>query len=397
MKLKPKPREQKTRLHLDFETKCDLDLKQVGLDLYTAHPSFEILLCSWAVDDDSVQLWDATEEEMPQQLYDLLMDDDVELHAFNAQFERISLARALGIIPRITRWRCTMVSAFMRSFSGDLAAIGEQIGIDQDKQKLAEGKRLIRLFTMPQKITKNQAFKWRDSLTDPDDWERFKEYCVMDTIAEREIFYFLDQPQFAVPDREWKFYALDQVINDRGLPINRAFADKAYKMATRRKAILIDRMNRITGLANSNSGDQLTPWLQDRGYPYDDLRKDTVKKVLSVDQARKDGDKVSKDELTFALTDDAVTILKMRQKSARTTHTKYLALLKAMGADDRMRFVFQFAGAARTSRFAGRRFQPQNLTSLHELADFPDVLAILNAAIEEEDDEFLEVLMTEPL
>lgn len=386
-----------TRLHFDFETKCDLDLKAVGLDLYTAHPSFEIILCSWAVDDEPVRLWDATEEEMPQQLYELWMDDDVELHCFNAQFERVAMKRGLGIEPDIKRWRCTMVHAYMLSFTGDLAAIGEQIGIDQDKQKLAEGKRLIRLFTMPQKVTKNQVLRWRDSLTDPDDWKRFGEYCVMDTVAEREIYYFLEQPQFAVPEREWHFYALDQIINDRGLPINRAFADKAYKMATRRKAILIQRMNDITGLSNSNSGDQLTPWLQARGYPYDDLRKDTVKKVLDVDKARKDGDKVSKDELKFTLTDEAVTILKMRQKSARTTHTKYLALLKAMGDDDRMRFVFQFAGASRTNRFAGRRFQPQNLTSLHALADFPEVLAILNEAIESEDDEFLEVLMTEPL
>lgn len=398
MRLKPSPCESQTRLHIDFETKCELDLKQVGLDLYTAHPSFEIILCSWAIDDDPVNLWDLTEDaEIPEQLYELLMDDDVHLHAFNAQFERTAMKRFLGLEPKISRWRCTMVHAYMLSFTGDLAEVGQQIGIDQNKQKLAEGKRLIRLFCMPQKHTKTNKVTWRDSLTDPEDWERFKEYCVMDTIAEREIFYFLDQPQFAVPDREWLFYALDQIINDRGLPIDRLFCTMALKMANRRKALLIERMNKITGLSNSNSGDQLTPWLKARGYPYDDLKKDTVKKVLALDKSRRDGDKISKEEPQFELTDEARDILKLRQKSARTTHTKYAALLKAMGKDDRMRFVFQFAGASRTNRFAGRRFQPQNLTSLHALADFPEVLAILNEAIRDEDDEFLEVLMTEPL
>lgn len=393
MRLKPA-----TRLHLDYETFSEIDLKAYGLDLYSAHPSCEVLLCAWAVDDGPVRLWDLTRgEKMPAQLRELLDDEDVELHAFNAQFERVITKRVLKIEPSIRRWRCTMVHAYMMSFTGDLADVGQQIGISQDKQKLAEGKRLIRLFTMPQKVTKNQPLRRRDELSDPEDWERFREYCVMDVIAEREIHSFLDQPQFAVPKREWGFYALDQAINDRGIPIDRDFADKAYKMASRRKAILIEKMNAITGLSNSNSGDQLLPWLQDRGYPYDDLRKDTVKKVLSVDQARKDGDKIAKDEIDFELDDDAVTILKLRQKSARTTHTKYLALLKAMGDDMRMRFILQFAGASRTNRFAGRRFQPQNLTSLHSLGDHPEVIEILNQAIRDDDDEFLEVLMAEPL
>jgi len=386
------------RLHLDFETYSDIDLKDKGLDLYSAHPSCEVLLCAWGVDDEKVRLWDPTRgEKMPAQLRELLEDDDVELHAFNAQFERTIMRRVLGIEPNVKRWRCTMVHAYMLSFTGDLAEVGQQIGISQDKQKLAEGKRLIHLFTKPQKVTKNQPLRRRDEISDPDEWERFREYCVMDVIAEREIHSFLDQPQFAVPKREWAFYALDQVINDRGIPIDRDFADKAYKMASRRKAILIDKMNAITGLQNSNSGDQLVPWLKVRGYPFDDLRKDTVKKVLSVDQARKDGDKLPKGEIEFTLTDEAVTILKLRQKSARTTHTKYNALLKAMGDDMRMRFILQFAGASRTNRFAGRRFQPQNLTSLHSLSDNPEVIEILNEAIRTDDDEFLEVLMAEPL
>ena len=393
MRLKPK-----TRLYLDYETYCDLDLKQVGLDLYSAHPSCEILMAAWAIDDDEVNMWDATEQpRMPQQLAELLDDPEVEIHAFNAQFERTIMARVAGIVPDIKRWRCTMVHAYMLSFTGGLDQVGQQIGISQDKQKLAEGRKLIQMFCKPQRITKNQPLHRRDALTNPKEWSQFKHYCIMDVIAEREIEHFLDQPQFTVPEREWGFYALDQIINDRGLPIDRQFCDKALKMATRRKAILIGKMNAITKLQNSNSGDQLLPWVKERGFPHDDLKKDTLKKVLAVDQARKDGDKVAKDELQFTLTDECVRILRLRQKSARTTHTKYAALLKAMGRDDRMRFVFQFAGASRTNRFAGRRFQPQNLTSLHALADNPEVLAILNDAIRSDDEEFLEVLMTEPL
>lgn len=386
------------RLHIDVETYCDLNLKDVGLDLYSIHPSCEITLFSWAIDDEAPRLWDRSQNpDMPEQLLMLLLDDDVEVHAFNAQFERIILLRTLGIEINIRRWRCTMVHAYMLSFTGDLAEVGMQVGIDLDKQKLTDGKRLIQIFCKPQKVTKNQPLSRRDYLTDPEEWERFGEYCVQDVIAEREIHYFLDQPQFAVPAREWGFYALDQTINDRGIPIDRDFADKAYKMASRRKAILIQRMNDITGLINSNSGDQLLPWLKARGYPFDDLRKDTVKKVLAVHQARRDGDKLAKDEIVFELEDEAETILKMRQKSARTTHTKYLALLKAMGDDMRMRFILQFAGASRTNRFAGRRFQPQNLTSLHSLSDNPEVIEILNAVIRDEDDAFLAVLISEPL
>lgn len=386
------------KLFHDFETKCELDLKQVGLDLYSRHPSADVLMCSYAFDDGPVQLWDKTEQpKMPSDLADALHDEDVELHAFNAQFERVMMNRVLGITPNIRRWRCTMVHAYMLSFTGDLSDVGHQIGIDQDKQKLAEGKRLIQLFTKPQRVTKNQPLRWRDSLSDPDDWERFKEYCVMDTIAEREIDTFLDQPQFPILKREWAFYALDQIINDRGLPIDRQFCENALQMANRRKAELMKQMNAITGLQNSNSGAQLIPWLADRGYPFEDLQKGTVKKVLDADKARQDGDKIAKGELVCSLTDDCRDILKLRQKAARTTTSKYAALLKAMGPDDRMRYVFQFAGASRTNRFAGRRFQPQNLTSLHELADHPEVLEVLNDAIREADDEFLALLMAEPL
>ena len=231
-----------TRLHLDFETYCDLDLKQVGLDLYSRHPSCEVTLCAWAVDDEEPRLWDVTEQpDMPSNLRRLIEDEDVELHAFNAQFERVIMNRVLKMEPGIRRWRCTMVHAYMLSFTGDLSEVGQQVGISQDKQKLAEGKRLIQIFCKPQKITKNQPLKRRDSLTDPGDWSRFGEYCVMDVVAEPEIHRFLDQPQFPVLKREWAFYALDQIINDRGLPIDRTFCQRALEMANRRRLTSRDR------------------------------------------------------------------------------------------------------------------------------------------------------------
>ncbi len=372
------------KLHIDIETYCDLDLKKVGLDRYSAHPSFEIMLCAWSLAGGPERIWDVTSEPMPRALREAFDDSDVHVHAFNAQFERVCLKRGLGIDIGYERWRCTMVLAFMHSFAGTLDMIGKQMGIPEGSLKLQTGKRLIKMFCGPQRPTKAQPLKRRDALTDPDDWELFKGYCIGDVVAERAIDSRLDRPEYPIPDREWDFYALDQRINDIGLPIDRQFCVNALAMADRRKAELMVQMNALTGLGNSNSGTQLLPWLRARGYPFNDIGKDTVVKVL--------GDP----SLDDALTDVCRQVLRLRQKAARTSTAKYKALLDAMGEDDRMRFVFQFAGAQRTARFAGRRFQPQNLTTMRNIEDVA-VLSLLVDAIRADDYDYLCLLCAEPL
>lgn len=405
-----------TDLHLDYETQSELDLKLVGLDRYSQHPSTKVLLGGYAFDDGAVSIWQPHRgEPMPRDLAEAMEDPEVYIHAFNAQFERWITNKVLGIkVPR-NRWRCAQVLAYMLSFTGGLEDVGKQMGLPVEKQKLAEGRKLVKMFCGPNKPTKNQPFVWRDSLTDPEEWDKFvNEYLPSDVISEREIVHKLRK--FEVPDKEWELYVIDQIINDRGLPVNRPFVESAITLAERRKSEIISEMKERTGLDNPNSTTQLLPWIQDRGYYYRDLQKDSIKKIVAEEKAlvedfhkmiEADGRKLDEvksvkfsrptwgtvnvtknDKETTErivsefekvevppprfngigevvgdamLTQECRDILKMRLASAKTSTAKYEACLNGMGDDDRLRHCFQFDGASRTGRWAGRKIQPQNL------------------------------------
>jgi len=355
-------------------------------------------MCAWRIDSGPVKHWDATSEPMPRRLREAIESDDFLIWAFNAQFERVIMNRVLGLTPAIHRWRCTMALAYMHSFTGDLGAVARQMGIGQEKAKLDTGKRLIKMFCGPQKVSLNQPYTRFTSETHPVEWAMFVEYNVRDVEAECEIKRLLDKPKYPIPAREWEFYALDQIINDRGLPIDRLFVENALAMAERRKAQLLEQMQRETGLTNPGSPAQLLPWLQDRGYPFSDLQKDSVKKVLTAWKGIQTGElKKEKDSLyPEHLTTEAGSVLKLRQQQARTSTTKYKALLTAMGADGRMRYVFQFCGASRTGRFAGRRFQPQNLTMMRDI-ESEKILYQMTQVIRENDYDALTLYRKEPL
>jgi len=385
-------------LSIDFETFSEVDLKKSGLDLYSAHPSCEVLMCAWRLDDGPIRHWDATSDPMPKRLRQALEDDNTLIWAFNAQFERVIMNRVLNIWPNIARWRCTMVLAYTHSYVGDLARVAGQMGISQDKTKLSTGTRLIHLFCKPQKTTPNQPHHRFTSETHPVEWAMFIEYNIRDVEAECEIKRKLDKPQYPLPEREWEFYALDQIINDRGLPIDRIFVTNALEMANHRKSELLAEMKVLTGLSNPGSGPQLLPWLKKRGYPFDDLQKDSVKKVLTAWKAIQKGELTEKKGELYPdeLTEEAVAVLKLRQQQARTSTTKYAALLAAMGDDGRMRYVFQFCGASRTGRFAGRRFQPQNLTMMRDI-ESEKIISQMTEVIRDNDYEALCLYRKEPL
>lgn len=386
---------QNRELSLDFETYCDLDLKAVGLDLYSSHPSCEVLMAAYKIDSGKTKHWDATEEEMPDDLRVALEDPSFTIWAFNAQFERMILWRVLKMKIPIHRFKCTMVLSYMHSFFGGLDQVCKQAGLPIEKQKLDTGKKLIRLFSMPQRITKKQPLSRLDSFTNPAEWDEFIEYNIQDVETEYALRKRLDRPKYPVPEREWHFYWLDQVINDRGLPIDRRFVENALRMATNRKAELLHEMNEITGLSNAGSRAQLLPWIMERGYPFKDLTKDSVKKALAIHKH------AVQERLNEGLmSDECVHVLKLRQQQSRTTPSKYTALLTAMGKDDRMRFVFQFAGASRTARFAGRRFQPQNLTTLRlpgDDATHEEVMSQITDCIRDDDYAAVRLYMSEPM
>lgn len=324
------------RLRLDYETRCALDLKVVGAHIYAAEA--QVLMCAYQIDDEPVLLWEPHKSEIPSDLLHALTDERVEKWAFNAQFERLITRDALKIDTPVRGWRCTMALAYLNSFTGGLDDVASQIGLPVRKDK--EGSRLIRLFSTPR-----SDGGFNDWSSHPDEWQRFTEYCVQDVKTERALHDWL--AQYPVPDREWLLYEIDQIINDRGLPVDTDFVVNAIAMADRRKKELLDQLNDLTGLKNANSTSQFIPWLRKRGYPFDDLQKFTVQKVLK--------------NPPESLTDEAFRALKLRQWAARTSVRKMVALDRSVSWDRRARGLYQFAGASRTGRWAGRRVQTQNL------------------------------------
>jgi DNA polymerase len=372
-----------TVLHIDYETASPVELRTHGLDRYLGGRGARVLMAGYAFDHDEPKLWLPMDRKMPAELREGLEDPEVEKWAFNAQFEVQTTERLLDIRTPLSSWRCTMALAYLQSFAGDLAQIGRLLDLDQDKQKLSEGKRLINLFTKPQKITKNQPHEWRDEFTDPEDWQLFGDYCKQDVVAEREIKNRLIK--FPIPEDEWELWAIDQEINQAGLPIDLLFVDNAYDFAVRRKKELTELMRELTGLKNPNSGPQMLPWLKARGYWFDDLRKDTVKKVLTEDKE------------DSRLDEDAVAALKLRQKAAKTSHTKLRAIQNRVGSDDLLRFTFQFAGAQRTARWAGRGFQPHNLVRTPKIVAKNGVQEALIEAVRADDYDFAKIIHKEPM
>lgn len=357
-----------TAISLDYETYSAVDITERGLDVYTADPSTEVLMLAWAYDDDEPDIWVPEEDgPMPEHLVEALTSTGIERWAFNMAFERLVTRRILKLDMPYENTRCTQVLAYMQSFFGKLDQVGQQVGLSEDKLKIADGKRLMRKFSMPQKTTAKKPLARLNSWTDPEDWEKYKLYCKGDVISERAIKKRLIK--FPILESEWELYAIDQAINDAGLPMDMDFVTNAAAMAVRRQAELTAVLSELTGLSNPNSPAQLLGWIKDRGYPFDDLRKDTVKKVLT-ENAEQGGleavvlDEDMSDYESYEggfLEGDCVQALLLRQQVARTSTRKYKAVMDRVGNDGRLRHGFQFAGASRTSRWAGRGLNPQNL------------------------------------
>lgn len=376
------------RLHIDFETKCELNLKTVGLDLYIGHESFQPIWVGYALGDmDPVEVDLSDDDALPEELLAWLDDPEIEIWAFNAAFERLVLNRYYKLGIPIRRFRCSMARSYMQAYVGGLDEIGRQMGLAEDVQKDEDGKRLMKMFSMPQKITKNQPHRWRDKRTDPIDWRKYGAYCGQDVVAERAQTNEL--LKFPVPEREWDMWALDQVINDIGIPIDKQFVVNAIRLADKRKKILTDMMQELTGLDNPGSVQQLLPWLKKRGYPYDDLRKDTVKITLNRDADEQDED--------VELTPLCRKVLKLRQQQARTSVRKYNAILQRLSPDNRIRHILQYGGASRTLRWAGRAMQPQNLPRTPKKLEELAILEKVSAAIRAGDYDELELWCEEPM
>jgi DNA polymerase len=347
-------------LSLDYETYSEAELvgpRSVGVWEYSTHPSTEALMVAYRLGGKAnpVKHVDLTSDLFPNELEDALLDPTVEKWAFNAAFERVITKNVLHIPTPYEGWRCTMALANMQSFTGDLLQVGVAMGLDGTKLKNKTGQQLIRLFCGPQKVSKNRPLARRTSDTNPFEWEEFCEYNIQDVVAEEEIQEKLIR--FDIPEDEWVMYEIDQRINDIGLPVNRKFVEQAQIKSDTRKEELFWEMLDLTQLTNPNSTGKLLPWLQQRGYPFADLQKATVTKVLNLDK------------LEPMLEAEARQALRIRRFISQTSVKKFPAILRRLSSDDHLRHTLQYGGAARTLRWAGRGPQPHNLTKTPKILE----------------------------
>lgn len=371
-----------TRLHLDFETFSRHSLPKVGTSRYARDPSTEMLMLGWAIDDDPVDLVRFAEgEKAPRDLKDALRDPEVEKWAWNAPFERNILQHVAGLWVPYEQWRDTMVLALSLSFPGSLEKCGEVVGLGDDKKKIARGKALIRKFCAYRKPTKKEPWSRCTHETNPEEWEEFVEYCRRDVEAERAIYKKLRK--WNLPEDEWALWFLDQEINDAGIPISMPVARNAIKVYKDVLAKRFAEMKEITGLANPNSNQQLLPWLRDHGYPFEDLKKNHVKEAWESLDEDDDFD------------EELARVLELRLETSKTSPKKYAALLEATDDDGNLRYCLQFNGAARTGRWGGRKYQPQNLAKPPKYLEDSQVEMVRD--LECLDSEAIELLYDKPM
>lgn len=350
-------------ISIDLETYSDVDLQKCGVYKYAQSDNFEILLFGYSVDCGEVIVVDLAQgETIPDEIVKALTDESVTKWAFNAAFERVCLSEYLrryykrdfrsysinedtvGDYLAPSSWKCSMIWSAYMGLPLSLAGAGAVLGLSE--QKLTEGKDLIRYFCVPCKPTKVNGGRTRNlPLHDTEKWEMFKKYNKRDVEVEMSIQEKLSK--FPVPGFVWEEYHLDQEINDRGIALDMAVVKNAILFDSKSKAVLSDKMQELTGLDNPNSVQQMKQWLADNGLEMDSLGKKEVAEVL----------KTAPEPLQ--------TVLSLRQQLAKSSVKKYQAMENAVCKDGRARGMFQFYGANRSGRWAGRLIQLQNLPQNH--------------------------------
>ena len=366
-------------ISIDIETYSSVDLTKSGVYRYAEAPDFEILLFGYSVDSGEVHVISLADgESVPTDILDALTDDNVQKWAFNANFERVCLSRylsdmgisldpfadnhhsaeVLGLARYLNpeSWRCVMVWSAYMGLPLSLEGVGAVLGLE--KQKLFEGKELIRFFCSPCKPTAANGQRTRNLPEHaPDKWDAFIAYNRRDVEAELSIQERLGK--FPVPDNVWSEYAQDQEINDRGVALDMTLVRNAIKADTRSRTKLTRLMKELTELDNPNSVQQMKQWLADNGMETDTLGKKAVVELL------KDAPK------------PLGRVLSLRQQLAKSSVKKYQTMKSAVCADGRARGMFQFYGANRTGRWAGRLIQMQNLPQNH-LTDLEQVRGLIH-------------------
>lgn len=363
-------------LSIDLETFSDVDLKKCGVYKYAESPNFEILLFGVSVDGGEVIVYDlASGDTVPEEIIKALSNDGVTKWAYNASFERMCLSAWLrrnypqhfhsysidedtvGNYLDPSSWKCSLVWGAYMGLPLSLEGIGAVLKLDS--QKMSEGKALIRYFCVPCKPTKTNGGRTRNlPQHDPVKWSTFVAYNKRDVETEMAIQQKLSK--FPVPDFLWDEYHLDQEINDRGIQLDMAVVEQAIAIDERSREELSAKMQRLTSLENPNSVQQMKDWLTKHGLEVDSLDKKAVKELL----------KTAPPELA--------EVLELRQQLAKSSVKKYQAMQNAICADGRTRGMFQFYGANRSGRWAGRLIQLQNLPQNH-MAHLEDARSLIRS------------------
>lgn len=342
-------------LHLDIETRSDVELAKAGVYPYSESARAKILLVSAAINDGEIQCFDlASGETLPEWLVAALTDPSVTKVAHNAAFERVWFSRYLYgkqsyqfLDP--AQWHCTMVHAAMLGLPFSLDGVAQVLGSGEQKDKA--GVDLIRYFCVPCKPTKSNGGRtWNEPTDAPEKWQQFKDYCIQDVATERDIYNRLQR--FPIPEQEQAVYTLDQQINDRGVLIDLPMVEQAIKCDLLHSEILTQRAYELTELDNPNSVSQLKMWLEERGLMMDSLgKKEVATQIRKLDKNGCDA--------------ELLEMLKLRLQMAKSSIKKYQAAERAVCADGRARGLFRFYGANHTGRFSSRFIQLQNLPANH--------------------------------
>lgn len=345
-------------LSIDIETYSSVNLQKAGVYKYAESPDFEILLFGYSVDGGAVHVIDlACGEKIPAEIVDALSDESVIKWAFNAQFERVCLSNFLETWLSSDSWHCTMVWSATLGLPLSLEGVGAVLGLE--KQKLTEGKNLIKYFCVPCIPTKTNGGRTRNlPQHDMEKWEQFKAYNLRDVETEMSIQKKLSR--FPVPDTIWDEYHLDQEINDRGIGLDMPLVEQAIAIDSISRKNLTQQIQNLTDLDNPNSVAQMKGWLSDNGLEMDTLGKKAVAETL----------KTAPKHLA--------DVLSLRQQLAKSSVKKYTAMQTAVCKDSRARGMFQYYGANRTGRFAGRIIQLQNLPQNH-MSDLADARALVRS------------------
>ena len=347
-------------LFIDIETFSSAALPDVGVYKYAENEDFDILLFGYAWDDDPVEVVDLTAAPFPEELKFAIYDDSVVKVAHNSQFERTCLSAYFGRQISPAAWEDTMIMASWCGLPLSLDAVGLALGLSEEESKMKEGKSLIRKFCLPRKPTKKNPSTRLRREDDPEAWQVFIEYNRRDVETERTIYKRLIKWR---PDSsEYDLWTLDQLINDRGIRVDLTLAENAVEIGGAYRERLLNRAAEISGLDNPNSTAQIKDWLREQeGLTVNSLNKKVVADVVA------------------GLSDDKCReFMALRTEFSKSSTKKYEAIIRSVCSDEHIHGCFQFVGAGRTGRWAGRLVQLQNLPQNH-LPDLDSARTLVRA------------------